>query len=186
MKRPFLLPLLTASSLLLASPVLAGGDGSAGGNSGFSPAGASALTSIGTSSFDAATSGSQVVVPVGNYAAALAQALVTAGLTPATADGIQALLLNQTVSGITPPQAAASLTSQLQAAGAGAPQAQALVEALGQLGSAPSLANLKSAVSAFNAMVNSAEGTALQSLATTITPIRAYLTTVIANVQITS
>lgn len=64
MKRPFLLPLLTASSLLLASPVLAGGDGSAGGNSGFSPAGASALTSIGASSFDAATSGSQVVVPV--------------------------------------------------------------------------------------------------------------------------
>ena len=186
MKRPFLLPLLTASSLLLASPVLAGGDGSAGGNSGFSPAGGSALTSIGTSSFDAATSSSQVVVPVATYAAALAQALVTAGLTPATADGIQALLLNQPVNGITPPQAAATLTSQLQAAGAGAAQAQALVEALAQLGSSPSLANLKSAVSAFNAMVASADGPALQSLATTITPIRAYLVKVIENVQITS
>ena len=186
MKRPFLLPLLTASSLLLASPVLAGGDGSAGGNSGFSPAGGSALTSIGTSSFDAATSSSQVVVPVAAYAAALAQALVAAGLNPATADGIQALLLNQTINGITPQQAAANLTSQLQAAGAGAAQAQALVEALAQLGSSPSLANLKSAVSAFNAMVASADGPALQSLATTITPIRAYLVTVIENVQITS
>ena len=186
MKRPFLLPLLTASSLLLASPVLAGGDGSAGGNSGFSPAGGSALTSIGTSSFDAATSGSQVVVPAATYAAALAQALVNAGLTQATADGIQALLLNQTFNGITPLQAGANLTSQLQAAGASAAQAPALVEALGQLGSSPSLANLKSAVSAFNAMVNSADGPALQSLATTITPIRAYLVTVIENVQITS
>lgn len=185
MKRPFLLPLLTASSLLLASPVLAGGDGSAGGNSGFSPAGGSSLTSIGTSSFDASSS-SQVVVPVGAYAAALAQALVAAGLTAATADGIQALLLNQTVNGITPQQAAANLTSQLQAAGAGATQAQALVDALAQLGSAPSLANLKSAVSAFNAMVNSAEGAALQSLATAINPIRAYLVRVIENVQITS
>jgi hypothetical protein len=185
MKRFFLLPMLTASNLLLASPVLAGGDGSAGGNSGFNPVGGSSLTSIGTSNFGA-TPSSQLIVPVVAYAEALAQALVAAGLNAATADGILALLQNQTVNGISPEQAAANLTSQLQAAGAGAAPAQALVDALAQLGSSPSLANVNLAVSAFNTIVTSADRPALQSLATAIIPIRAYLVTVIENVQIRS
>lgn len=183
MPRPFLLPLLTASTLIFASPVFAGGDGSAGGNSGFSPAGGSSLTSIGTSSFEI-TPGSRLEVPVSTYAAALAQALLAAGLNQATADGVQALLLNQTVNGITPQQAAAGLTTQLQAAGAGAAEAQALVAALAQLGSSPSIANLTQAVDAFNAMVAAAPGTALQSLAAALSPIRTYLITVIENIRV--
>lgn len=183
MSRPFLLSWFTASTLLLASPVLAGGDGNAGGNSGFSPIGASSLTSIGTSTFDIPP-GSRLDVPAAAYAAALAQALTAAGLDAATTDGVQALLTNQTVNGISPQQAATALAGQLQSAGAGAAQAQALVAALAELGASPSIANLSQAVDAFNAMVNSAEGTALQALAGTISPIRAYLVSVIANVKV--
>ncbi len=183
MSRPFLLSCLTASTLLLASPVLAGGDGSAGGNSGFSPIGASSLTSVGTASFDVSP-GSTVVVPAAAYAAALAQALSAAGLDGATTDGVQALLTDQSVNGISPQQAAAALAAQLQAAGAGPAEAQALVAALAELGASPSIPNLTQAVDAFNAMVSSAEGTALQALASTISPIRAYLISVIENVTV--
>lgn len=108
-------------------------------------------------------------MPIGAYAAALAEALVTAGLNEATADGVQALLLNQMVNGMAPQQAAANLVAQLQAAGAGADQAQALVDALGQFGVSPSLATLIAAVDAFNALVASADGAVLQALATPIT-----------------
>lgn len=83
-----------------------------------------------------------------------------------------------------PADLAAGLTTQLQAAGAGAAEAQALVAALAQLGSSPSIANLTQAVNAFNAMEAAAPGTALKSLAAALSPIRTYLITVIANIRV--
>ena len=67
---------------------------------------------------------------------------------------------------------------------AGAPSGQsgALAEALAALGSSPSLATLTTVFYAFNALVAAADGPALQSLAGEISPIRAFLVSVIANV----
>jgi hypothetical protein len=189
MARQAVLSSFALASLLLAvqfhgSPGLAGGDGNAGGNSGFNPVGGAALTPIGTANFSA-TAGSQVVVPVATFADPnLAQALVSGGLSQAAADGVLALLLNQDVNGITPQQGTANLVADLQAAGASPGQARALAEALGALGSSPSLATLAQAVDAFNALVASVDGPALQALAAEISPIRAYLVSVIANVRV--
>ena len=66
MTRPALLSSFALASLLLAvplqgAPARAGGDGSAGGVSGFNPVGGSALTPIGTANFSA-TGGSEVLV----------------------------------------------------------------------------------------------------------------------------
>lgn len=180
---------LALVSLLLAIPlhgtsVLAGGDGNAGGNSGFNPVGGSSLTPIGTANFSG-IGGSQVVVPVATFADPnLAQALVSGGLSQAAADGVLALLLNQDVNGITPQQGTANLVAELQGAGGSPGQARALAQALGALGSSPSLATLTAAVNAFNALVASADGPSLQALAAEISPIRAYLVTVIANVKV--
>ena len=185
MQRPFLLACLSATSLLLTSPVLAGADGAAGGISGFSPVGGSSLTPIGTTNFSN-PSGSQVVVPVAANTAALAEALVTAGLNEASADGVLALVLNQMVNGLAPQQAAASLVAQLQAAGAGADQAQALADSLAQFGVSPSLPTLIKLVDVFNALVVSADATVLQTLTPLVTPIRGYLIGVIENLTIDS
>lgn len=183
MKLLFLLPLLTASNLLLALPVLAGGDGSAGGNSGFNPVGSPAP--IGTCSFLSIRC-SEPIVPVATYAAPLGIALVAAGMSAVTADGILALLKHQTVNSITPDDAALNLVIQLELAGAEEPSAKALVASLNKLGAEPTLENLKLAVSKFNALVNSADGKALESLAKSFTPIRVYLVEVINNTHFAS
>lgn len=184
MQRTFLLACFATSTLLLGSPALAGGDGTAGGNSGFNPVGGSALTPIGTADFTT-TTGSRVEVPVASFALpSLTQALVNGGLSPAGGDGVLALLLNQEVNGLTPQQGAATLARDLQAAGAGAAQAMALAEALGQLGASPSLQSLNAAVTAFNALVSAADAGSLQALAGEITPIRAFLISVIENVKV--
>ena len=177
---------LLATALLLPSPLLAGGDGSAGGNSGFNPAGGSALTPIGTANFSS-TAGSTVEVPVSTFAVPeLAQALLNAGLNQASADGVLALLSNQAVNGVSPQQGGAALVAELQAAGAGATQAAALADALGQLGTSPSLQTLASAVAAFNALVATADSASLTSLAAEISPIRGFLISVIENVKVTA
>lgn len=191
MVRHAVLSSFALASLLLAvplqgAPALAGGDGSAGGNSGFTPVGGAALTPIGTATFsttsDTAPVASSVVALVD--AANLSQALVEGGLTQTGASGVLALLTNAETNGVTPEQGAANLTADLQVAGAAAGPAGALAEALGALGSAPSLATLSQAVNAFNALVASADGPALQALAGEISPIRAYLVSVINAVTV--
>lgn len=180
MQRPFLLACLTASTLLLTSPVLAGADGAAGGASGFSPVGGSSNTPIGTTNFSN-PSGSQAVT-VAPFTPAQFAALEAAGLSEASVAGAQALLTNQMVNGLAPQEAAANLGGQLQTAGAGAGQAQALADALAQFGASPSLATLNNAVDAFNALVLSADAASLQALAPILTPIRDSLTSVIESV----
>jgi hypothetical protein len=189
MVRHAVLSRFALASLLLAVSLhgaagLAGGDGNAGGNSGFNPVGGASLTPIGTANFSA-TGGSEVVVPVATFADSnLAQALVSGGLSPADANGVLALLLNQEVNGVGAQQGAANLAADLQRAGASPAQAGDLAKALGALGSSPSLATLAQSVNAFNALVASADGPALQGLAAEISPIRAFLVNVISNVTV--
>lgn len=176
---------VAAGSLLIVSPARAGSDGTAGGASGFNPVGTSATTPLGTANFGS-TNLSQITVSVSTFSTAdLAQALVDGGLSAAAADGVLALLTNQEVAGISPEQGAEAFVAALAADGAPQSQATALADALGVLGASPNLQSLNNAIEAYNALVNATDSAALPALAGELTPLRAFFTTLIANVSTT-
>lgn len=171
------LGLVASTQLMFAAPGWAGGDGTAGGNSGNNSVGGSALTPIGTTTFSpTVTSQTSISQPVATQVGpALATALQSAGITQAGADGTVAVLRNETVNGVSPQQGAVALIADLTSSGAPVPQVTALVEALAALGATPTVQALNSAVEAFNQLVNTTDEAGLAALQSKLLPLRSTL-----------